>query len=95
MVQARWNGAVIAESVDTVVVEGNHYFPREAVRFEFLEESSHRSTCGWKGVARYYHVVVEGERNEDAAWEYADPKPQAEHVRGRIAFWRGVEIDEA
>lgn len=78
----------MAESDDTVVVEGNHYFPRGDVRFEFLEASDHRSVCGWKGEARYHHVVVEGERNEDAAWEYPDPTPRAGRVKDRIRSGR-------
>lgn len=92
MPKASWNGEVIAESDDTVVVEGNHYFPREALREGFFEDSDHTSVCPWKGTASYLHVVVDGERNENAAWVYPDPKPAAESIQGRVAFWRGVEV---
>jgi uncharacterized protein (DUF427 family) len=90
--KAIWNGAVIAQSDDTVVVEGNHYFPAESVGPEYLAESDTRSRCPWKGEARYKSLVVGGERNPDAAWYYPDPKPAAEQIRGRYAFWRGVEV---
>lgn len=93
MVQASWQGQVIAESEDTEVVEGNHYFPREDVDLDRLEPSDHRTTCPWKGEASYYHVVVDGERNENAAWTYPEPKPEAKTIRERIAFWNGVEVD--
>lgn len=92
MVRATWKNVVIAESDDVVVVDGYTYFPKSAVRFSLLEPSTHRSVCGWKGDARYYSIVVDGERNADAAWEYADPRPAAAAVRDRIAFWRGVRI---
>ena len=92
--KAIWNGAVIAESQDTVVVEGNHYFPAAAVKREFLEPSDHTSVCGWKGTANYYSLKVAGDTNENAAWFYADPKDAAAEIKGRIAFWRGVEIAE-
>ena len=94
MVKATWNGVVIAESDDTVVVEGNHYFPRESVRDECVEESSTTTTCGWKGLANYFTLVAGGERNPDAAWYYAAPLPKAESIRGRVAFWRGVDVRE-
>ncbi len=87
--KATWKGVVIADSADTVVVEGNHYFPPESVRREHLKPSSHTSVCGWKGTAGYYDVVVGGEVNANAAWYYAQPKADAEKIRGRIAFWRG------
>lgn len=92
MATATWNGTVIAESDKTVVVEGNHYFPAEAVRSEYLKDSDRTSVCPWKGRASYYTLVVDGAENRDAAWYYPDPKPDAEHVRGRVAFWRGVEV---
>lgn len=92
-VRAVWNGAVLAESDDTVVVEGNHYFPPDAVRAEYLEPSDHTSRCGWKGQAAYYDVVVDGRRNRDAAWYYPDTKPAADELRGRIAFWHGVKVE--
>jgi uncharacterized protein (DUF427 family) len=91
-VRAVWNGEVIAESDNTVVVEGNHYFPPDAVRREHLTESSKHTICPWKGTASYYTITVDGQTNADAAWYYPDPKPHAEHVRGRVAFWRGVDI---
>jgi len=91
-VKAIWKGTVIAESNDTVVVEGNHYFPASSLRREHFEESTRTSQCAWKGTANYYTVVAGGERNPDAAWYYADPKPEAASIRGRVAFWRGVEV---
>ena len=93
MARATWNGAVIAESDDVVVVDGYSYFPREAVRAGVLEPSAHSSMCGWKGQANYYSLVVDGERNADAAWEYREPKPAAAAVHGRIGFWRGVKVE--
>lgn len=92
MTEARWNGAVIARSDDTVVVEGNHYFPPEAVDQAVLRPSETHTTCPWKGVASYYSLVVDGKENKDAAWYYPEPKQAAENIRGRIAFWRGVEV---
>jgi uncharacterized protein (DUF427 family) len=92
MVTATCRGHVIAESEDTVVVEGNHYFPVEAVRAECLQPSSTTSYCGWKGTASYHDVVVEGEVSADAAWCYADPKAEAAEIKGRIAFWKDVVV---
>ncbi|MFB6894705.1 DUF427 domain-containing protein [Kitasatospora sp. NPDC056327] len=92
MTTARWQGTVVAESEDTVVVEGNHYFPVESVRSEYLRPSDTTTVCGWKGTAEYYSLLVDGQTNQDAAWYYADPEPEAEQIRGRVAFWRGVEI---
>lgn len=89
---AEWNGKVIAESDRFEIVEGNVYFPREALKAEHFEESQTHTTCPWKGVASYLHVVVDGQRNEDAAWYYPDPKSAAENIRGSVAFWRGVEV---
>ena len=94
MAEAIWKGETIAESDDTILVEGNHYFPREAVRDDLLEGSSTHTVCGWKGTADYFTVVVGEERNVDAAWTYPDPKPEAEELRDRVAFWKGVEIRE-
>ena len=91
-VTARWNGAVLAKSDDTVRVEGNHYFRPDEVDMAFLEPSEHHTVCGWKGTASYYDVVVDGARNANAAWYYPETTPEAEHVRGRIAFWHGVEV---
>jgi uncharacterized protein (DUF427 family) len=93
VVKALWNGKVIAESDQTEVVEGNHYFPIEDVRQDFLQPSSHRSSCPWKGVAQYYSLVVDGQQNRDAAWYYADPKPAAKNIAGRVAFWKGVKVE--
>jgi uncharacterized protein (DUF427 family) len=92
MVQATWNGQVIAESDQTVFVEGNHYFPPGDVRQEFLRPSQSQTVCGWKGTAEYYDVVVDGQVNSDAAWYYATPKEAAAEIAGRIAFWRGVQV---
>ena len=90
--RAIWNGAVIAESDDTVVVEGNHYFPADSVKREYLRSSPTTTVCGWKGVASYYTLEVDGRTNRDAAWYYADPKDAARQIRGRVAFWKGVEV---
>ncbi len=92
MVQAIWNGAVIADSNDTVVVEGNHYFPPESVERELLRDSDLTTYCGWKGTANYYDLVVEGQTNAAAAWYYRQPLEAAHDIAGRIAFWKGVEI---
>lgn len=93
-VEAIWNDQVIASSDETLVVEGNHYFPRDDVDPSVLEKSETTSTCPWKGTARYYNLEFDGERNEDAAWYYPDPKPQAAKIKDRIAFWKGVEVSE-
>lgn len=90
--KAIWKGKVIAESDDTVVVEGNHYFPEDALNKDYFVSSEQHSVCPWKGEASYFHVEVDGERNRDAAWFYPDPKPLAEKIKGRVAFWRGVEV---
>lgn len=92
MVTATWNGVVIATSDETVVVEGNHYFPREAVKAELLTDSTTTTHCPWKGTARYHSITAGGATNEDAAWYYPDPKPAAAEIRDRIAFWRGVVV---
>ena len=92
MVTARWNGAVVAESDDTVVVEGNHYFPRDAVNPALLRDSNSHTVCPWKGTASYYTLAVDGAENRNAAWYYPDPKPAAAEIRDRIAFWKGVEV---
>jgi uncharacterized protein (DUF427 family) len=90
--KAIWNGAVIAESDNTVVVEGNHYFPAASVTQSYLIASAKTTVCGWKGTANYHTIIVDGEKNADAAWYYADPKNAAENIRDHVAFWRGVEI---
>ncbi len=92
MPKAIWNGKVIAESDQTEVVEGNHYFPADSIISEYFEKSATESVCGWKGTASYYHVVVDGQRNDDAAWYYANPKPEAQNISGQVAFWKGVEL---
>lgn len=92
--RASWNGTVIAESDDTVVVEGNHYFPREAVDAAVLRDSSTHTTCPWKGEASYYSIEIDGQVNRDAAWYYPTPKPAAAEIAGRIAFWRGVTVSD-
>jgi uncharacterized protein (DUF427 family) len=91
-IRATWNGTVLAESDRTVIVEGNHYFPAEDVHQEFLEETPTHTTCSWKGRASYYTVVVDGQRNEDAAWYYPEPLEAAHEITGRVAFWRGVQV---
>jgi len=92
MVKATWNGAVIAESDATVVVEGNHYFPRDAVDPAVLTDSATTTHCPWKGTAHYHGITVNGATNPDAAWYYPEPKPAAAEIRDRIAFWRGVVV---
>ncbi len=92
MIRATWNGAVLAESDDTVVVEGNHYFPLDAVDRQYLRESTTHSRCPWKGTASYYSLVVNGKENPDAAWYYPEPNPAAHTIAGRVAFWRGVTV---
>jgi len=94
MVKAVWNGQVIAESDATVVVENNHYFPRDAVRAEFLTDSDTTSFCPWKGTANYHSLAVDGARNIDAAWYYKEPKDAAAEIKDRIAFWKGVDVSE-
>jgi uncharacterized protein (DUF427 family) len=91
--KATWKGAVLAESDETVVVEGNHYFPADSIRREHFRESGTHTTCPWKGLASYYDVVVGGEVNSDAAWYYPEPEQAAEEIRGRVAFWRGVRVE--
>ncbi len=90
--RATWNGTVIAESDDTVVVEGNHYFPIGSVNADLLRDSSTRTTCPWKGVASYYSIEADGASNADAAWYYPEPKAAASQITGRVAFWKGVKV---
>lgn len=92
MTTARWNGAVIAQSDDTVVVEGNHYFPADSVDATLFEDSDTHTHCPWKGDASYKTIVVDGERNPNAAWYYSEPKSAAAEIKGRFAFWKGVEV---
>jgi uncharacterized protein (DUF427 family) len=91
--RAMWNGTVLADSDDTVVVEGNHYFPAASLRREHFKPSDTHTICGWKGVASYYDVVVDGQINKDAAWYYPDPKDAARQVLDRVAFWKGVKVE--
>jgi uncharacterized protein (DUF427 family) len=93
MPKAVWNGAVIAESDDTVIVEGNHYFPADSVRSDLLAGSTATTVCPWKGTASYYDVVVDGAINARAAWYYPTPKPEAAQIKGAVAFWKGVTVE--
>jgi uncharacterized protein (DUF427 family) len=93
MAKAMWKGTVLAESDRYELVEGNVYFPAEAVRSEQFRPSSTHTTCPWKGVASYYDVVVDGEVNKDAAWYYPEPKDAARNIRGHVAFWKGVQVE--
>jgi uncharacterized protein (DUF427 family) len=90
--KATWNGVTLAESDDTVVVEGNHYFPASSLKREYVTFSNTHTACPWKGTASYYSLLVDGEMNADAVWYYPDPKPEAEMVRDRVAFWKGVKV---
>ena len=92
--QAIWNGEIIAESADTVVVEGNHYFPVESVNMAFMKPSDTHTSCPWKGEASYYSIEVDGKLNIDAAWYYPEPKEAASNIQGCVAFWKGVEVRE-
>ena len=92
MRKAVWNGEVIAESRETVQIEGNHYFPIETVNKEYLTESATTTMCPWKGTSNYYTLNVDGKENKDAAWYYAEPKDAAAPIKGHVAFWKGVEV---
>ncbi len=91
--KATWNGAVLAESDKTIVIEGNHYFPPDSINRQYFQDSSTHTTCPWKGEASYYDVLVDGQVNKDAAWYYPEPKPAADEIKGRVAFWRGVKVE--
>ena len=91
--KAIWNGKVLAESNETVIVEGNHYFPPTSIRNEFFKLSTTHTVCGWKGTASYYTVEVDGKQNPDAAWYYPAPKDAAANIAGHIAFWKGVKVE--
>lgn len=93
MPKAVWNGATLAESDDTIVIEGNHYFPPDSLHREFFADSSKHTRCYWKGKASYYDVVVDGQSNRDAAWYYPDPSKAAAEIKGYVAFWRGVKVE--
>jgi len=90
--KATWNGVTLAESDDTVVVEGNHYFPETSLKREYTTFSNHRSMCPWKGEAHYYSLMVDGDLNPNAVWYYPEPKDAAKEIKGRVAFWKGVQV---
>jgi uncharacterized protein (DUF427 family) len=92
--KAVWNGATIAESDDTVLVEGNHYFPESSLNRRYVTFSNHRSSCPWKGMASYYSLMVDGQMNADAVWYYPEPKEAAASIAGRVAFWKGVKVTD-
>ncbi len=93
MAKATWHSTTLAESKQTEQVEGNHYFPAESVQREYLQPSDHTTTCPWKGTAHYYDVVVNGEKNENAAWYYPEPKEAAANIKQHVAFWKGVAVE--
>ena len=90
--KAIWNKTIIAESDDTVVIEGNHYFPPSALKQEFFKSTDHHTVCPWKGTASYYSLEVDGKTNENAAWYYPEVSELAKGIKGRVAFWKGVEV---
>lgn len=90
--KAIWNGKVIAESLKTIVIENNHYFPPSSIKSEYFNESDTHTVCAWKGTASYYSIDVDGKVNKDAAWYYPNVSPQAKGIEGYVAFWRGVEV---
>ncbi|MFZ1397665.1 MAG: DUF427 domain-containing protein [Candidatus Promineifilaceae bacterium] len=92
MAKAIWNGVVLAESAQTELVEGNHYFPPNSLNRDYFTESNHHTTCHWKGVASYYTIEVDGQKNENAAWYYPNPKTAASNIKDYVAFWRGVQV---
>jgi len=92
MMQAIWNGTVVAESASTEIVEGNHYFPPSALRQEFFQKSDTQTVCPWKGTASYYAIIVDDKANKDAAWYYPEPKSAASNIANRVAFWKGVDV---
>src|SRR5215472_466706 len=94
MAKAIWEGTVLAESDQTVEVEGNQYFPPGTVKKEFLKASARHTVCPWKGTASYYHLEVNGKRNQDAAWFYPEPKPPAKQIKDYVAFWKGVRVEK-
>jgi uncharacterized protein (DUF427 family) len=93
LMKATWHGATLAASGDTVMVEGNHYFPSNSINRDYFRESDNHTTCPWKGEASYYDILVEGKVNKDAAWYYPEPKDAASNIRGRVAFWKGVVVE--
>ena len=91
--KAIWHDAVLAQSDDTIVIEGNHYFPPKSINPEYFKQSGSHTTCPWKGEASYYNIVVDGQQNEDAAWYYPQPKQAAEQIKDYVAFWKGVKVE--
>lgn len=94
MAKAIWNGAVVAESDNCEIVEGNYYFPPDTIKAEYFQPSNTHTICSWKGEASYYTLRIDGQDNKDAAWYYPDPKPKAQNIKGYIAFWRGVKVEK-
>ncbi|MCA2507496.1 MAG: DUF427 domain-containing protein [Microcystis sp. M54BS1] len=94
MAKAIWNGAVVAESDNCEIVEGNYYFPPDTIKAEYFQPSNTHTICSWKGEASYYTLRIDGQDNKDAAWYYPDPKPKAQNIKGYIAFWRGVQVEK-
>jgi uncharacterized protein (DUF427 family) len=94
MAKAIWEGAVLGQSDHTVEIEGNQYFPPESIKQEHLLPSPTHTNCPWKGKASYYHVIVDGKKNQDAAWHYPEPKPAAGQIKGYVAFWKGVKVEK-
>lgn len=92
--KAIWNEAILAESDDTIVVEGNHYFPPESINRDLFQKTDHRTQCPWKGTAHYYTITVDGEGNKNAAWYYPEPKEAAQKITDYVAFWNGVKVDD-
>ena len=92
MVKAEWNGEVVAESDDTIVIEGNHYFPPDSINKEYFQLNDNHTTCPWKGIASYYDLIVNSKVNQDAAWYYPEPKEAAKEIKGYVAFWKGVKV---
>ena len=90
--KAIWNGKVLAESDETIEIEGNQYFPADSLNKEFFEESNTNTVCGWKGTASYYDIIADGKKNADAAWYYADAKDEAKNIENYVAFWKGIEV---
>lgn len=93
MAKAIWNGAVLAESDNCEMVEGNYYFPPDTINQEYFKPSDTNTSCFWKGVASYYNIIVEGQENKDAAWYYPEPKEKANNIKNYVAFWRGVKVE--
>jgi uncharacterized protein (DUF427 family) len=93
MTTATWNGAILAQSDNCIVVEGNQYFPPDSINREYFKESDTHSVCGWKGTASYYTIVVDGQENKDAAWYYPETKEKAKQIEGYIGFWKGVKVN--